>query len=56
VSAARCRACGYPLITAYPNQKLHPTCDPNPPRWTNAQLDEWEARAADRRARETETT
>lgn len=47
-----CRACRRPLITCYPGQRLHPSCDPNPPGWTAAQLAEWGARVDARKARE----
>lgn len=39
-----CTTCRRPLIPAYDGQTLHPEpCDPAPPGWTDAQLDEWGA-------------
>lgn len=48
-----CRACGRPLIAAYPDQTLHPDpCDPDPCGWTDEQLAEWGAAVDARKARE----
>lgn len=47
-----CAACGHRLIPCYPNQTLHPLCDPDPPGWTDQQLKEWGRRVDERKARE----
>lgn len=45
-----CRRCGTRVTAVYGDEQFHPLCDPNPRGWTLAQLDEWCAKAAARRA------
>lgn len=46
-AAALCAGCGGRLIACYPDQQLHPQCDPDPPVWTEQTLAAyWAARDA----------
>ena len=47
-----CRKCGYRLTPVYPDQTLHPMCDPNPPGLTDEQRDALIARIDAREAAE----
>ncbi|MBP2370276.1 hypothetical protein [Pseudonocardia parietis] len=43
-AAALCTRCGIRLIACYPDQQLHPNCDPDAPGLTDEQITYWAAR------------
>lgn len=44
-SPGLCPRCGTRLTPCYVGQQLHPLCDPDPPVWTDEELDEWTPRS-----------
>lgn len=52
-AAALCRKCGCRLIAVYPDQQLHPRCDPDPPVITDEHIDHWTARLRARNEQDT---